>query len=71
MSLSASHTVSFLGALEHHCVGPAGTQPDVPKNDPCWKRITEGWSWVVLSSEIDSMVANGHELFQFNWKTTD
>jgi hypothetical protein len=56
MSLSDSHTVSFLGALEHHCVGPAGTQPDVPKNDPCWKRITEGWSWVVLSSEIEDHI---------------
>ena len=48
--------MTFLRALEHHCVEPAGAQPDVPKNDPCWKCITEGWGWVVLSSEIEDHV---------------
>ena len=56
LSLSSSHTVTFLRAMEHHCVGPAGSQPDVPKNDPVWKCITEGWSWVVVSNEMEDHI---------------
>ena len=56
LSLSSSHTVTFLRAMEHHCVGPAGSQPDAPKNDPVWKCITEGWSWVVVSNEMEDHI---------------
>ncbi|CAK9094208.1 Uncharacterized protein SCF082_LOCUS44288, partial [Durusdinium trenchii] len=39
-----------------HLAPLTGSQPDAPKNDPVWKCITEGWSWVVVSNEMEDHI---------------
>ena len=53
MTLSASHTVQFLKAIEVGMPSPDGHQADLPKSNPCWSCIQEGWRWVVIHSDME------------------
>ena len=55
LTLSSSHTTAFLRCLQHGCPPPDNGPPlDVPKSDPCWDLITQGWSWLVISHEVEA-----------------
>lgn len=55
LTLSSSHTTAFLRCLDHGCPPPDKEPPlDVPKSDPCWDLITQGWSWLVISHEVEA-----------------
>lgn len=56
LSLSSSHTTAFLRAIEHGCQAPEGVtiQQEIPKDDPAWKLISQGWTWLVISQVAES-----------------
>ena len=55
LSLSSSHTTAFLRCLQHGCQCPDNEPPlDVPKSGPCWGLISKGWSWLVISHEVEA-----------------
>ena len=55
LTLPSSHTTAFLRCLQHGCPPPDNGPPlDVPKSDPCWDLITQGWSWLVISHEVEA-----------------
>ena len=56
LSLSSSHTVAFLRAMEAGVPGPDGHQAEVPKADASWQCIDQGWLWVVISSVVEEAI---------------
>jgi hypothetical protein len=78
LSLSSSHTVAFLRAMEAGVPGPDGHQAEVPKADASWQCIDQGWLWVVISSVVEEAIPQlvtwlqfGHEQLQFHWEATN
>ena len=53
MSLSTSHTTSFLRCLQHGCRSPDGVTMEVPKDNAAWDLINHGWTWLILSQEVE------------------
>lgn len=56
LTLGTSHTVAFLRALEAGASNPNGQPFDLPKTDPCWQAITNGWEWTTISSEVEDAI---------------
>ncbi len=56
LSLGCSHTVAFMRAIHHGCKDPNGELPHIPKSDPIWEAIEEGWWWHVISSQVEDAI---------------
>ena len=56
LSLGCSHTVAFMRAVHHGCKDPNGQLPHIPKSDPIWEAIHDGWWWHVISSQVEDAI---------------
>eukprot|EP00435_Cladocopium_sp_Y103_P017099 s4693_g4.t1 len=53
LSLSASHTTAFLRAIQHGCTPESGQAIEVPRDDPAWDLIQNGWQWLIFSHLVE------------------
>ena len=55
LTMSASHSVAWMRALEHGCPNPLADKEQIPvqKSDPVWDLIQNGWTWRVLKSQVE------------------
>ena len=48
----------IIGMQPRGCKDPNGQLPHIPKSDPIWEAIHDGWSWHVISSQVEDATPN-------------
>ena len=71
LSLSSSHTVAFLRAMEAGLAGPDGHQAEVAKTDASWQCIQNGWEWVAISSQVEESIPELPTWFQMGMNSSN
>ncbi|CAE7582936.1 unnamed protein product, partial [Symbiodinium microadriaticum] len=56
LTIGGSHTVAYLRCIEAGLSGPAGESTTHPKSDAIWSAISEGWTWVTISSSVEEAI---------------
>lgn len=56
LTIGGSHTVAYLRCIEAGLSGPSGESSTHPKSDAIWSAISEGWTWVTISSSVEEAI---------------
>ena len=71
LSLSSSHTVAFLRAMEAGLPGPDGHQAEVARTDASWQCIDQGWLWSTISSVVEDAIPELATWFQLGMNSSN
>ncbi|CAE7441057.1 unnamed protein product [Symbiodinium sp. CCMP2592] len=56
LTIGGSHTVAYLRCIENGVTGPSAESSTHPKSDAIWRAISEGWTWVTISSAVEDAI---------------
>ena len=56
LTIGGSHTVAYLRCIEHGLTGPSSESSTHPKSDAIWRAISDGWTWVIISSAVEDAI---------------
>ncbi|CAE7426244.1 unnamed protein product [Symbiodinium sp. CCMP2592] len=56
LTIGGSHTVAYLRCIENGVTGPSAESSTHPKSDAIWRAISDGWTWVTISSAVEDAI---------------
>ncbi|CAE7837082.1 unnamed protein product [Symbiodinium sp. CCMP2592] len=56
LTIGGSHTVAYLRCIENAVTGPSAESSTHPKSHAIWRAISDGWTWVTISSAVEDAI---------------